>query len=438
MAKFKLTSEIVDSETKVWYNWEGIECVCSDDVVGFIEQLAEDDKQIDLQINCAGGIVSEGWRMYDALRQSGRTITATIEGDCSSMATVVLMAAPKENRKAYQHARMCIHNPEACWLDADFYNRLTADNLDKVAAQIQEQATRLREEQQKILDVYVERTGTDAETLQALMNEDKYINMSKAIELGFISSTLAPNTASKNNHFFNKNNMNKSKAQVQVEEGWLNRLLNKAGFKSKDEAKFKDIKLTAADGTELNVEREEGDPQVGDAASPDGTFTMEDGTVITVADGVITAIDAPQQSQALTDPETGEELTEEAAQQRMTDLYNKVKELEEQLSTAQTASTDIKTQLDAANANITSLTAAKDLAEQKVTDLTAQLPTDEQKSILDIVAKAGGKDWLDKVGQLQSNGAPKTPQAGFQKGNGEHKLGEGFLDGQKKPFRYRS
>lgn len=437
MAKFKLTSEIVDSQTKVWYNWDGFDCVCSDDVVNFIEQLAEDDRQIDLQINCAGGIVSEGWRMYDALRQSGRTITATIEGDCSSMATVVLMAAPKENRKAYQHARMCIHNPEACWLDADLYNRLTADNLDKVAVQVQEQAARLREEQQKILDVYVERTGADAATLQALMDEDKYINMSKAIELGFISSTLAPNTASKGNHYYNKNNMNKSKAQVQVEEGWLNRLLNKAGFKSKDEAQFKNLKVTAADGSELEVEREEGDPQVGDAASPDGTFTLEDGTVITVADGVITAIDAPQQSKAITDPETGEELTEEAAQQRLSDLFNRVKELEEQLNGAQSANTDLKTNLDTANATITTLTNEKAQAEQKVVDLTAKLPNEEQLAILDIVAKAGGKEWLDRVGQLQSKGDPNKPQAQFKGGDNEHKLGEGFLADQKKTFRLR-
>ena len=48
--------------------------------------------------------------------------------------------------------------------------------------------------------------------------------------------------------------------------------------------------LNTADGQTITDEREEGDPQVGDKASPDGTFEMPDGKTIVVEDGVITDI----------------------------------------------------------------------------------------------------------------------------------------------------
>ena len=58
---------------------------------------------------------------------------------------------------------------------------------------------------------------------------------------------------------------------------------------------MRDQKITAADGSEFTVEREDGDPQVGDTAYPDGTYTMEDGTVIVIEDNLITSITNPEE-----------------------------------------------------------------------------------------------------------------------------------------------
>ena len=67
-------------------------------------------------------------------------------------------------------------------------------------------------------------------------------------------------------------------------------------------AEPKAMELNTADGQTLTVEREEGDPQVGDKASPDGTFEMPDGKTIVVEGGVITDI----QTADNTDNEGGE------------------------------------------------------------------------------------------------------------------------------------
>ena len=64
-----------------------------------------------MRLHCTGGDVIEGWAMVDKLRATGKEIRATIEGQCASMATVLLCAAHKENRRAYPHAQILIHDP---------------------------------------------------------------------------------------------------------------------------------------------------------------------------------------------------------------------------------------------------------------------------------------------------------------------------------------
>jgi ATP-dependent protease ClpP protease subunit len=92
---------------------------------------------------------------------------------------------------------MCIHNPAVEWVDVYSSERLTVDEIAKIKGKLTAQESSLLEEQNRILDVYVERTGADRGELQAIMNEDKFIDMDKAKELGFITDTIAPNTASK-------------------------------------------------------------------------------------------------------------------------------------------------------------------------------------------------------------------------------------------------
>ena len=101
--------------------------------------------------------------------------------------------------------------------------------------------------------------------------------------------------------------------KTEVKASLLDKILAKLGVKTLEEAEQavaepqakaepKAMELNTADGQTLTVEREEGDPQVGDKASPDGTFEMPDGKTIVVEDGVITDI----QTADNTDNEGGE------------------------------------------------------------------------------------------------------------------------------------
>lgn len=402
MATLKIYNDIVGEEDKVFLQeWCGTDGVCFKDIHEFISKIALDDKVIDIRLHCRGGSCVEGWAIYDALRQSGKEISATIDGECSSMATIILLAAPAERRKAMPNSHICIHNPSICWPEQDWPARFTADAIHHLSDQLNAQEKSLRMEQSKILDLYVERTGSDREELQALMNEDIFIDTDRAMALGFISSTLIPNTAKRNvSHLNNPNRMNK----VQVEAGLVSRLLARAGFKSLEDAKKAvSLVITTADGTDLNVEREEGDPQVGDTAYPDGTFVTDDGTTIVVEDSLITSI-----TPAAEEPETTED-NGASAEVDVEELQTKVDELTQTVATLQ-EQVDTLTQENTA------------LNEQVTAKKDACVLSDNEKLILAKVKRAGDMDWLNKV--LNARSTASVPGSKFNEGSSTAPAGE--------------
>lgn len=418
MAKLCIYNEIVDEETKVMYqDWCGTDGVCFKDIHEFLDSMEEGDNEVDLRLHCPGGDCIEGWAIYDALRTSGKNITATIEGECSSMATIILLAAQKERRFGNKNSRLCIHNPAVAFLDLWSSDRLTADELEQLKAKLTAQQLSLVEEQNKILDLYVERTGSDRGELQALMNEDKYVDMDKALELGFISATVEPNTASKKTH---KNNVKMKETKVKTNV--LTKLLAMAGFSKVEdvEAAVLDQKITAADGSEFTVEREDGDPQVGDKAYPNGTYTLGDGTVIVVSDEVI---------ESITPADSGGDDDEDlkALQEQVATLTSQVESLTSEKATLESekqALTSEKEALESDKASlqqqVTDLTAEKETLSAEKQTLTEAQKTEEETAILDIVAKAGGKAWLDGICQMSSTFHPGNRSFQERGGAGKH------------------
>ena len=298
MAKLRIYNDIDSQDNKFWYQWWGSDCVCFQDIDVFAASIPKDDDTIDMRIFCNGGSVVEGWAIYDRLRQSGKKITCTVEGKAASMATIIMLAAPKESRKAYENAAFQLHNP---WVPG----WCLGDQLN--AKDLKNQGEEMQMWQDKMVDAYVERCECDREEIQALMDKDIFISTSEALRLGLISSTVAPisASASKRNieNFINSKQKNPKamEKKTEVKASLLDKILAKLGVKTLEEAEQavaepqakvepKAMELNTADGQTLTVEREEGDPQVGDKASPDGTFEMPDGKTIVVEDGVITDI----------------------------------------------------------------------------------------------------------------------------------------------------
>ena len=327
MAVIKIYNDIQTEDEKAESRFWGLsEGICFKDIDEFCESIPEDDNEIEVRLHCSGGSCIEGWSIYDRLRATGKEITCIVEGNAASMATVILMSAPKERRKAYNSAQICVHNPwvQNWCLD----NALTADDLKK-------HENALREQQEKILNLYVERCGCDKEEMQALMNEDKYIGVEEAKQLGLISEIIAPISARKQNRVLNnkkQEQMKKKKDEkVEVKASVLNRVLAKLGLTSIEEF-AKGMELSATDGTVLTIEREEGEPQVGDVASPDGEFVMPDGKTIVVENGVITEI--KEDSKGAKNEGEDEQTRIEELEKEVEELKERIVELEKENETA--------------------------------------------------------------------------------------------------------
>lgn len=353
----KVYSAIVPEEERQFMQFFGLDGTSFNSIDEFIAGIPEDDGVIDMRINSPGGVVSEGWAIIDKLRATGKKIVATIEGQASSMAAILLLAASE--RKGYKHATLLIH--DAFYRDM-YLEKGTAEELEKRAAL-------LREDNERALDFMVERTGTDRETLEALMKEDLPVNMQKAMELGFVHEILEPVSASAARNP-NRSDMDNKKTIASAFKAFAEALGLSVKMEAEEPAPAGYV-LTTQDGTELTIDKPEGeDPAVGDKASPDGEHLMPDGTTIVVTDGVITEIrDAEPEPEPEPEPNPADEA--HAAE------------------------------LAAKDAEITALQA-------RIAELEAGQMSAEQSEILASVEKAGGKSWLDKT--LQSNYTPAKRQ----------------------------
>lgn len=335
MAKLFINKDIVadkDKNLNWWLTGDG--GMSFSDIQCFMDWMDPTDNSIDVEIHSCGGDCVEGYAIYDALRASGKEISCKVVGKCASMATVVLLAAPLERRTMYEHAQMLIHSP---YYPDGIGGALTSEKLQSLAAE-------LTKEKDKMVNLYVERTGQTAEALEAQMATDAWFDVNKAIELGFISSVVpAISAKAKNNINPKTEKMNKEK-KVTVASSLMDRLLKRCGYARIEDVPAVGLVLTTSTGDELNVEREEGEIQIGDPASPDGEHVLEDGRTVVVTDGVITEI----------------------------------REAEDGGDTA------------ALEARIAEL-------EQQVSELTSQAKTAEENEIISFVAKAGGLEKLKKV-----------------------------------------
>lgn len=277
MAEFKAYGTVGDDG----WSWDFFTAKMVGDWIDANKEATE----LTIRINTNGGLVSDAFLIYDLLRNSGKKIITIAEGMCYSSGTIIFLAAEKENRKCFENADFGIHFPQ---IDPfGLWEPLNSDDLDKISAD-------LKKENERILNLYVDRTGADKEALTEMMKAESTFNADKAIELGFVDSKTTEIVnyikykavaSFSNNH--KTNIMNK---QIQDKIDALNAKFDKVVNLFKPAVK--NYMITTSDGATLTVEIPEGqEPAVGDTASPDGTFVLDDGNTIIVEGGVITSIE---------------------------------------------------------------------------------------------------------------------------------------------------
>ena len=309
-----IVGEINDEVQKFWTQLRGEpRKVFSVETIRAILRTHPDDPNLFLNIDCDGGSVEEGFKIYDELRNSGKNIHTNITGGCHSMAMVLLLAAPAENRSANRNCRALIHK-----VYAPVYDFINADDAEDVAAM-------LRMEQEAIIDVYVDRTGNDRAVMEQVMAQEKTHNAQSLLELGFISKINSYTT----NQLFNK-----MAKETKLTSSAFQSFMDKVNaFRNKKAGKPANFDYLDADGNVvLSTVGDEDNLAEGVEATlssgeTSGTVTLEDGRVVTVTDGIVTTIELPAEEEGLEERVSElEALVEEAANliQEQQDTINSI------------------------------------------------------------------------------------------------------------------
>src|SRR3954465_14639648 len=156
-------------------------------VIERLRELANDSrKPITLYINSAGGNVTDGLALHDAIAHlvnSGITITIVVQGMAYSMGSVVLQAASPGRRWCFPHAWIMIHEPAkwAGWQSTT----AAAQHLD-----------RLKQMQSQIYRILADRSGKPLrQIIRDTKRTDFYLDAWKAKEYGLIDQVLGATEA---------------------------------------------------------------------------------------------------------------------------------------------------------------------------------------------------------------------------------------------------
>lgn len=154
-----------------WEMWPGD--VSANGIVERIKQLNVDE--IRVHIDSYGGSVSEGWAIYNALRQHPAKVTTFGDGFVASAALYPFLAGDERiasNLSAYYFHRVSIAT--------EGY----ADELRKAADEA-EQMTEIG------ISAFVERAGMEESTVRELMEAETWLTPAQALDYGLATSIMA-------------------------------------------------------------------------------------------------------------------------------------------------------------------------------------------------------------------------------------------------------
>lgn len=257
--------------------------------------------ELEIAINSPGGFVDVGDSIYDYLisqKKLGKKLTTIQTGLVGSIATKIFLAG--DRRIADDRYEFWIHNP--------FQQDVSGDQDELRAA-----ADAVAETEKNLIKFYGDFTSISSEGLDALMKKETGLTADQCVKFGFATEKkLVPVFNAINNTTKSINKMSKTKDEKSLKDQLLNILGVKAadpkGVQPKAKAEIpgsgekKSLVVTLAEGAgAFWVEGDavavgapafllDADGQPTAEPLADGDYPAEDGSMITVAGGLITAI----------------------------------------------------------------------------------------------------------------------------------------------------
>lgn len=255
-------------------------------------------RDFQFNIDSYGGDFNIALKIYDLLRSDPECkVSARVDGCCMSAATILLLSAPLENRTATQHSVFMCHSPLLPY----------AENVNLESAK-QLEAT-IQSAYNELVDIYNDRTNAGPIIIEYMKSEREFY-AKEAQKMSFIYNI---------EQLYNKSNkMSKIKNLI---NSIISQLKNET-FVTKDNVTFEAMSL------------EVGVPVDG---LQDGVYEIEDGTVITVEQGIIVDVIPPVEEPA-TEPEPeavkNEEPATEPVEEKKDEVVETVETVVEQVEEA--------------------------------------------------------------------------------------------------------
>jgi ATP-dependent Clp protease, protease subunit len=139
---------------------------------------AEDpEKEIQLYINCPGGVVYSGLSIYDTMRFITPDVRTICCGIAMSMGSLILAGGAPGKRQALPNSRILIHQPSGGFqgqtTDIEIHARESAFLRGRVE------------------EIYAEHTGRSVEELRRDMERDRFFSPEEAVDYGLIDRVHA-------------------------------------------------------------------------------------------------------------------------------------------------------------------------------------------------------------------------------------------------------
>jgi ATP-dependent Clp protease protease subunit len=152
----------------------------SEKIIRQILLLEDDnaDEPITVILNSPGGSVTDGMAIYDILRFVKPRIRMVCTGLTASIATIILLAAEKEDRLSLPNTRFLIHQP------------LIMGQVMGPASDLEITANEIIKTRTILNKMLARETGKDLERVEKDVERDYWMRADEAIEYGLIAGLI--------------------------------------------------------------------------------------------------------------------------------------------------------------------------------------------------------------------------------------------------------
>jgi len=148
-------------------------------MIGIMLYLDSEDnnKPINMYINCPGGSVTSGFAMFDTMRHIKSDVSTINVGIAASMGSFLLCGGTKGKRLALPHSRTMIHQP-------------AAGGIQGQASDIKIEAEHILGIRDRVVTYYSQLSGQPREKVQMDLDRDNFLSAQESLDYGLIDRVI--------------------------------------------------------------------------------------------------------------------------------------------------------------------------------------------------------------------------------------------------------